>query len=214
MTMWSRFRDLTLLVTVAVVTLGMAQGREIPRVQLKYLGTAGWEITDGKTVVLVDPFLSRPRMVTPNDDTLPTDTRPLLTADDIATSSVVDAHIQRADLILITHTHFDHALDMPYIAHKAGATVIGTESTYNYARSSGITGDKLMVVRGGGRTTNSVVCRSRSSPVCTACFGMRRFFGGIQTRPWRRHFFRRTPDLRSVLETCASKAERSRTSFG
>ena len=119
--------------------------------QLKTLGTAGWEITDGKTVVLIDPFLSRPRMVTPNDDTLPTDTRPLFTMDDIAQSdtAVIDAHIQRADLILITHTHFDHALDLPYIAHKTGATVIGTESTYNYARSSGITGDKIMVVRGG-----------------------------------------------------------------
>jgi L-ascorbate metabolism protein UlaG (beta-lactamase superfamily) len=120
-------------------------------VQLKYLGTAGWEITDGKTVVLIDPFLSRPRMVTPGDDTSPTDTRPLLTRDDMAQSdtAVIDAHIQRADFILITHTHLDHVLDMPYIARKTGATVIGTESTYNYARSLGVTGDKLIVVRGG-----------------------------------------------------------------
>lgn len=151
MAMWSRYPPLTLIVTVTVLTLGAAQGGDTPPVQLKYLGTAGWEITDGKTVVLIDPFLSRPRMVTPNDDTLPSDTRPLFTMDDIAQSdtAVIDAHIQRADLILITHTHFDHALDLPYIAHKTGATVIGTESTYNYARSSGITGDKLMVVRGG-----------------------------------------------------------------
>ena len=151
MTTWSRCRHLTLIVTVAVVTLGAAQDRDIPLVQLKYMGTAGWEITDGKTVILIDPFLSRPRMVTPNDDTLPTDTRPLLTVNDLARSdtTVIDAHIQRADLILITHTHFDHTLDLPYIAQKTGATVIGTESTYNYARSSGITGDKLMVVRGG-----------------------------------------------------------------
>ena len=47
-----------------------------------YLGTAGWEITDGRTVVLVDP--------------------------DTAT---IDAHIQRADYVLITHTHYDHALE-------------------------------------------------------------------------------------------------------
>ncbi len=151
MALWSLYPHLTLIVTVTVLTLGAAQGGDTPPVQLKYLGTAGWEITDGKTVVLIDPFLSRPRMVTPNDDTLPTDTRPLFTMDDIAQSdtAVIDAHIQRADLILITHTHFDHALDLPYIAQKTGATIIGTESTYNYARSSGITGDKLMVVRGG-----------------------------------------------------------------
>lgn len=151
MATWSRYRDLTLIVTVAVLTLGAAQGGDTSRVQLKYLGTAGWEITDGKTVVLIDPFLSRPRMVTPNDDTLPTDTRPLFTMNDMAQSdtAVIDAHLQRADFILITHTHFDHALDMPYIARKTGATVIGTESTYHYARSFGVTGDKLIAVRGG-----------------------------------------------------------------
>jgi L-ascorbate metabolism protein UlaG (beta-lactamase superfamily) len=152
MAMWSRCRPLALIATVAVLTLGAAQGGDTPRVQLKYLGTAGWEITDGKTVLLIDPFLSRPRMITPNDDTLPTDTRPLRTGDDMAQSdtAVIDAHIQRADFILITHTHLDHVLDLPYIAQKTGATVIGTESTYNcynYARSFGITGGKLIVVR-------------------------------------------------------------------
>ena len=29
------------------------------QVQLKYLGTAGWEISDGKAVVLIDPYLSK-----------------------------------------------------------------------------------------------------------------------------------------------------------
>jgi L-ascorbate metabolism protein UlaG (beta-lactamase superfamily) len=149
--MWSRYRHLTLIVIAAVLTLGAAQGGDTRRVQLKYLGTAGWEISDGKTVVLIDPFLSRPRMNTPNDPVSPTDTRPLFTMDDLAQSdtAVIDTHIQRADFILITHTHFDHALDMPYIAQKTGATVIGTESTYHYARSMGITPDKLIAARGG-----------------------------------------------------------------
>ena len=35
--------------------------------KLSYLGTAGWEITDGKTVVLVDPYLTRLKSNTPND---------------------------------------------------------------------------------------------------------------------------------------------------
>jgi hypothetical protein len=53
-------------------------------VQLRYLGTAGWEITDGTTVVLIDPYLSRLRRVTPNDTVLPSDTRPLFANDSIA----------------------------------------------------------------------------------------------------------------------------------
>jgi L-ascorbate metabolism protein UlaG (beta-lactamase superfamily) len=42
---------------------------------------------------------------------------------------VTDSHVKRADFILVTHTHYDHVLDVPYIATKTGATVIGTEST-------------------------------------------------------------------------------------
>jgi L-ascorbate metabolism protein UlaG (beta-lactamase superfamily) len=140
------------LATVVIVALVAANaGHAVAQVQLKYLGTAGWEITDGKIVVLIDPYLSRLRRVIPNDDTLPTDTRPLFTRGDILRSdtSIVDAHIQRADFVVITHTHYDHTLDMPYIARKTGSTVIGTESTYNLLRAYGIPGDKLIVVRGG-----------------------------------------------------------------
>jgi L-ascorbate metabolism protein UlaG (beta-lactamase superfamily) len=122
-----------------------------PAVHLKYLGTAGWEISDGTTVVLIDPYLSRLKQVTPNDDVLPADSRKLFARDDIAESdtATIDAHITRADFIVITHTHGDHAMDLPYIARKTGATVIGTESTCNVARAYGIPPDKLIVARGG-----------------------------------------------------------------
>jgi L-ascorbate metabolism protein UlaG (beta-lactamase superfamily) len=142
-----RFAIIAMLIAAGV----SAAPRGSSPVSLKYFGTAGWEISDGKTVVLIDPYLSRLRHVIPNADTLVTDTRPMFTNDDVARTdtSVVDAHIQRADFILITHSHLDHAMDMPYIAGKTGATVIGTESTYNLARAYGVGGDKLMLVRGG-----------------------------------------------------------------
>ena len=139
-------------IVIAVVTtcLSSAPGG-VPAVTLKYLGTAGWEISDGHTIVLIDPYLSRLHMVTPNDDVLPTDTRPLFARGDVVQSdtAAIDAHIQRADFVLITHTHVDHASDMPAIARKTGATVIGTESTYNLARAYAVPAEKLIVVRGG-----------------------------------------------------------------
>jgi len=120
-------------------------------VTLRYLGTAGWEISDGRTIILIDPYLSRLHRTTPNDDVLPGDTRPTFAATDAAQSdaATIDAHIQRADFMLITHTHADHALDLAYIARKTGATVIGTESTRNVARAYGIAADKVIVGRGG-----------------------------------------------------------------
>src|SRR5580698_10991266 len=63
-------------------------------VRLSYLGTAGWEITDGKTVILVDPYLSRLKLATPNDAVLSADPRPLFGWESIGIpdEAVIDAH--------------------------------------------------------------------------------------------------------------------------
>ncbi len=93
--------------------------------RLTYLGTAGWEITDGRTVILVDPYFTRAKYETPNDPVQRSDPRPTVTDQSVVPSdtAVINAHVTRADAILITHTHPDHALDMPYIALKTGALV-------------------------------------------------------------------------------------------
>jgi len=143
--------SIAVLVAAVSIATGWTAAQVPSGVRLKYLGTAGWEISDGQTVVLIDPYLSRLRMTTPNDDVRPGDSRPLFTRDAAAQSdtATIDAHITRADFILITHTHPDHAMDLPYIATKTGAIVLGTESTRNIARAYGVPNDKLIVARGG-----------------------------------------------------------------
>jgi len=143
--------SISAIVAAVSAVVGSAAAPPAGVVQLKYLGTAGWEISDGRTVVLIDPYLSRLHMITPNDDVLPGDPRPLVSRDGAAQSdtATIDAHITRADFILITHTHADHAFDLPYIARKTGALVLGSESTRNAARAYGVPGDKLIVARGG-----------------------------------------------------------------
>jgi L-ascorbate metabolism protein UlaG (beta-lactamase superfamily) len=137
------------LLLFAVGSSAVTQAQE--GLKLSYLGTAGWEITDGKTVILVDPYLTRLKSDTPRDPPLPSDPRPLVTLNDFAASdqTVIDAHIKRADFILITHTHVDHVLDVPYIARKTGALVIGTESTANFARDNGVPNSRTLTVKGG-----------------------------------------------------------------
>ena len=128
--------------------------------RLTYLGTAGWEIADDSTTILVDPYLTRAKYATPNDPVSADDPRPTVTTATVVASdtAVIDAHITRADLILVTHTHPDHTLDLPYIAKKTGATVVGTQSTANLARASGVASDQLRVVSGQiGRAS----CRER-----------------------------------------------------
>ena len=144
----ARIQLVRVLVTLIGSTLSISAQTSV---SLSYLGTAGWEITDGKTIVLIDPYISRLKLVTPNDSPSDDDPRPLLTLSGVAKSdtAAIDGRIRRADYILITHTHFDHALDMPYIAIKTGATVIGTESTAIFARANGVPNQQLVVVKGG-----------------------------------------------------------------
>lgn len=125
-----------------------------PRLAMTHFGAAGWRITDGHTTVLIDPYFSRIRTVKvwgtrfppPNDDP-----RPIHDLEDVleTDTEAVDRHIDAADFICISHSHFNHCMDMPYIARKTGAMVIGTESTMNIARAGKVPRHQLRGVHGG-----------------------------------------------------------------
>ena len=119
-------------------------------VELKYLGTAGWEIKDGNITVLVDPYISRVKLGT-GPSISPLDKRETVLRSDyfVSDKELIDSLINKVDFILVHHSHFDHLSDVPYIAKKTGAKVIGTETTINILRGYGINNDQLYPVRGG-----------------------------------------------------------------
>lgn len=141
------FKTLTLLSFICFPLSIWAQTEPI---QLKYLGTAGWKITDGTITVLVDPYISRVKLGT-GPGVSPDDTRETVLRSDYFVSDTlgIDSLITEADFILVHHSHFDHLSDVPYIAQKTGAKVIGTETTCNILRAYGIPGDQLYPVKGG-----------------------------------------------------------------
>ncbi len=123
---------------------------QAPPLELKYLGAAGWIIDDGTVTVLVDPCISRVKLGT-GPGIHPEDTRATVMRSDHYVSDTVgiDSLISEADFILVHHSHFDHLADVPYIAHKTGAKVVGTETTCNILRAYGIPNDQLYPVKGG-----------------------------------------------------------------
>lgn len=122
---------------------------------LAWLGTAGWELSDGNTIILVDPYISRILGPQPPGRApyipLAGDTRKLYGWDDVPAvdTAAVDSRVPKANFVLVTHTHYDHVLDVPHIALKTHATVIGTESTANVLRAYGVAEEQLITVRGG-----------------------------------------------------------------
>jgi L-ascorbate metabolism protein UlaG (beta-lactamase superfamily) len=99
-------------------------------IRVTYLGNAGYQIEDGKVVILVDPYISQFRRggMGPTDFTDTTD--PILTPD----GAGIDKRITRADYIFITHSHCDHLLDAPYIAKKTHAVTLRSAAVVGFSQ--------------------------------------------------------------------------------
>jgi L-ascorbate metabolism protein UlaG (beta-lactamase superfamily) len=107
-----------------------------PVVSVRWLGTAGFELTSEGHAVLFDPYLTRASLARCIAAPLRSDEALLL------------RHVPRADAIVLGHTHFDHALDAPSIAKRTGARVFGSRSAAHLCRASGMPAAQIEVVEG------------------------------------------------------------------
>lgn len=103
-------------------------------VQVTWLGTAGFAIEHEGHVLLLDPYLTRASL-----------SRCLL-APLRADAALARRVAPRADAIVLSHTHFDHALDTPLIARQTGARVFGSRSALRLCRAHGLPESRLECV--------------------------------------------------------------------
>lgn len=139
----------TAATTATAVTAGSAAAsgarskRTAPdAASFRWLGTAGWRIDVGDRTVLFDPYLTR-FSTGLFDGAFDPRTR-LRTLPE-----VVDAHIGSPELVLVSHSHWDHLGDVPHIARTTGAHVVGTETTYHLLVALGVDAGQISVVKGG-----------------------------------------------------------------
>jgi L-ascorbate metabolism protein UlaG (beta-lactamase superfamily) len=109
-------------------------------VRVRWLGTAGFAIEYAGHCVLIDPYVTRA--------SLPRCLAGLVRPD----REVIARHASRADAIVVGHTHFDHALDVPTIAGLTGARVFGSRSAAALCRMAGVPEEQIEVVEGGPGT--------------------------------------------------------------
>ena len=116
-------------------------------VRLTWLGTAGTFITDGKTGILIDPYVSRFSLGTVAFRL------PLKPDRALIRNWVEKLGREKINAVIVSHSHFDHAADAPYFAIEAGAPLVGTESTLNVGRGAGVVENKLIAARPGQTMT-------------------------------------------------------------
>ncbi len=105
-----------------------------------WLGTAGFLLDDGETQLLIDPFVSCPSLpwVALNRPIQPD-------------RAAIEHWVERLDAtrvaaVMVTHSHYDHAMDAPSFAQLCSAPLLGSSSTVKIGRGGGVPVHRLVRV--------------------------------------------------------------------
>ncbi|MFD3328010.1 MBL fold metallo-hydrolase [Streptomyces sp. NPDC058701] len=108
----------------------------------RWLGTSGWRIDVGGRTILFDPYITRFKTGLFEGAFKP---GTKLRSD----PELIREHIGRPEIVLVSHSHWDHIADVPHIAKSTGARVVGTETTFHLLVAFGVDPDQISVVKGG-----------------------------------------------------------------
>lgn len=106
-------------------------------VTLRWFGAAGIELRSNGSVLVLDPFFTRPPL------------RSLVVGRPAPDVSLVAEHIRKCDHVLVTHTHYDHVMDVPAIVRNTGATAHVPPNGYPLLRAHGVAAHQIHVIEPG-----------------------------------------------------------------
>jgi len=130
----ARYRDL-------VVADPPASRLSLGKLRLTYLGTNGYRFEIGKHALLVDPYFSRVGLGT---FVFGTPVNP-----DIAEIEKTADFLSDAEVILATHGHVDHLLDVPPILRMTNARLLASRTAIALATAAGAPAAHCAVVAPG-----------------------------------------------------------------
>jgi len=131
------------------------------QVKVTFLGVASLLIDDGETQLLTDGFVTRPGLLKAAFGKIGSDTN-------LVKSVISKLHINRLKAVFSAHSHYDHAMDAPFVASFTGARLYGSASTLNIGRGAGLPENGMEQYQPGkpmrfGKFTVTIL-RSRHTP--------------------------------------------------
>ncbi len=118
-------------------------------VTLDWLGVATYRLTVDDQVIFLDAYMDRVPSAPP--------------------VGLRAGEVERADYVLIGHSHFDHLWGAERIAHNTGAVVIGSHESVRLMQLEEVPEDQLVAVAGGERIRLSDSVTIRVFPSQHSC---------------------------------------------
>ena len=118
-------------------------------ITIDWLGTATFRLTIGDLVLFLDAYMDRVPAAPP-----------------VGLSA---ATLDRADFVLVGHSHFDHLAGAEKIAANTGARIIGSNETCRVMREHGVPREQLLPSQGGERHRLADGITVRVFPSLHAC---------------------------------------------
>lgn len=110
-------------------------------ITVQWFGVTATVISDGQTKLFIDPFFSRP------EGWLSLIGNAEITPDRSAISAALTQYeLNQLDAVLVSHSHFDHAMDAPAVSALSGATLYGSPSTIQLGLSEALPAAQLQAI--------------------------------------------------------------------
>ena len=106
-------------------------------IRYQWLGGAGVLLESQSWVLAVDPFFARPGFGS------------LFFGRPQSNKELGKRLIPRCDFILVTHSHYDHLMDVPVLAKRTGALVLGSSNTCQICETLGVAKNQIRIIQEG-----------------------------------------------------------------